>query len=105
MKVPDPYIQAALESVSAIDSYKPDEEQAFLSDAKTQEAVLMPLLDIGENIGRVRQDFPEFWELHADEDWRKAIGLRNVVAHDYASVDLNVIWRVITRDLAALSVH
>lgn len=90
MKVPNPYIQAALDSIGAINSYRPAEEQAFLADAMTQDAVLMRLLDIGENLGRVRQDFPTFWQAHAGDDWRKAIGLRNVVAHDYGSVDLNV---------------
>lgn len=103
MRAPDPYIQAALDSVSAIDSYRPDQEQAFLSDSKTQDAVLMRFLDVGENLSRVRQNFPEFWDTHASDDWQKAIGLRNVVAHDYGSVDLRVIWRVVTRDLPRLS--
>ena len=27
------------------------------------------------------------------------IGLRNIVIHEYFGVDLNIIWRIVTKDL------
>jgi uncharacterized protein with HEPN domain len=36
---------------------------------------------------------------HADIDWRRIIGLRNVVVHDYDEVDYGRHWRVIQEDL------
>ena len=63
----------------------------------------MRLQDIGENPGRIRRDFPNFWDTHAAEDRRQAVGLRNVISHDYGSIPLDLIWVVLNRDLGSLA--
>jgi len=54
---------------------------------------------IGEAAGRVdheqRQRFPQV-------PWRDIVGLRNRLAHGYDSINLDVVWRVITRELPPL---
>ena len=35
-------------------------------------------------------------------DRKKAIGMRNLVTHDYGQVDPAILWRTVTRDLPAL---
>ena len=35
--------------------------------------------------------------------WRAIAGFRNVVAHDYLDIDLEVVWSVVERDLPKLA--
>jgi uncharacterized protein with HEPN domain len=44
----------------------------------------------------------DFRTRHPDEVWVLAAGLRNVIVHEYFGVDLEVVWRVIERDLPGL---
>jgi uncharacterized protein with HEPN domain len=39
---------------------------------------------------------------HPDVEWRRIVGLRNVVVHDYDEVDYSRHWRVIQEDLPRL---
>ena len=39
---------------------------------------------------------------HPAEVWRLAAGLRNVIVHEYFGIDVEVVWKVIERDLPAL---
>ncbi len=34
--------------------------------------------------------------------WRKVIGLRNIISHEYANIDYEIIWTVIRKDLPPL---
>lgn len=99
MKEVKPYLRGVVSGIEAIASYRPGNEADFMSDPKTQDAVLMRLQDIGENLCKVRDNFPDFWEKHAADTWIKAIGLRNIISHGYAQVDLAVIWTLIAEDL------
>lgn len=85
--------------ISAIETYRPADKAMFMSDPKTQDAILMRLVDIGENLCKVRDNFPDFWNDNATDAWNKAIGLRNIISHGYAQVDLSVIWSLITGDI------
>lgn len=35
--------------------------------------------------------------------WRAIAGLRNVLAHDYLEIDLEVVWSVVEQDLPKLA--
>jgi uncharacterized protein with HEPN domain len=37
-----------------------------------------------------------------DIPWRSIIGARNILAHEYADVSLDLIWVLVTRDIPAL---
>ena len=34
--------------------------------------------------------------------WRKVIGLRNIISHEYANIDYDIIWNVINKHLTPL---
>ena len=34
--------------------------------------------------------------------WRKVIGLRNIISHEYANIDYDIIWTVIEKHLPPL---
>ena len=39
---------------------------------------------------------------HPEIPWRQMIGMRNVVVHDYADVDLGLVWKTVREDLPGL---
>jgi len=54
---------------------------------------------IGEAISRLSD---QFCVTHSQIEWRKIRGLRNIVIHDYAKIDVDIIWSVISTELPAL---
>jgi uncharacterized protein with HEPN domain len=57
------------------------------------------LQDIGEQLSRIRDKFPEFYQQHSSDEWHKLIGLRNIISHGYREVDFEIIWDIITHKL------
>jgi uncharacterized protein with HEPN domain len=72
---------------------KDTSEPAFAIDLQKQDAVVRRLEIIGEATVHLsestRQAIPEL-------PFRKMRGMRNIVAHDYANVDLKIVWEVAT---------
>jgi uncharacterized protein with HEPN domain len=83
------YIEGIRDHLVALRSYLPDTKAAFLADEKTQDAVLMRLLALGEEVAHLSDGFQK---QHAELDWYKIIGLRNRIAHGYFEVDPEIIW-------------
>jgi len=65
----------------------------FMANSEKQDAVIRRIEIIGEAAahlsGETRQAIPGLL-------FRKMRGMRNIVAHDYANVDLKVVWEVAT---------
>ena len=72
----------------------------FLSDRKTQDAVLRNLQTLAESATRLS---PPLREHYPDVDWRGIAGFRNVLAHDYLGTNLERVWTIVERDLPVLS--
>lgn len=83
-------------TLAAIRDNTPTTEDTFLNDANAQDATLMRLLDIGEQLSRIRDKFPDFYEQHHTDEWYKLIGLRNVISHGYREIDFEIIWDIVT---------
>ena len=75
------------------------DEEAFLADPKTRDAVLYELAILGEAVkrlsGELRQARPEI-------DWKSIAGLRDVVIHRYHRILAPQIWRIVIRDVPPL---
>lgn len=54
---------------------------------------------IGEAARRVST---KFQRAHAEIPWRKIIGMRHRIVHDYMRVDEDILWQVVTKDLPEL---
>ena len=76
--------------------------EAFLADLRTQRAVVMSLLILGEAATRIIAEHPDFIEDHPDIAWRGIRGMRNRIAHGYFDLDLGIVWRTIQTELPGL---
>src|SRR3989344_6604840 len=64
-----------------------------------QDAVVRELEIIGEAVRSLSQ---EFWKNHPEIAWYEIAGMRNRIAHDYADVDLVIVWDAVKEDLPPL---
>lgn len=71
----------------------------FMSDAKTQSAVLHQLLLLGEGVKRLS---PAFREAHDATPWRLMAGMRDNLIHEYDTVDIDQVYETVKRDLPEL---
>jgi uncharacterized protein with HEPN domain len=75
------------------------ERESFLTDLKTQAAVLHELLVLGEAVKRLSAGFRDE---HADVPWKSIAGMRDRLLHGYDDVDLELVWKTVDEDLPAL---
>jgi len=71
----------------------------FVSDEKTKRAVCMTLINIGELVKLLSE---EFGFLNPDIPWRAIAGLRDVTAHRYQTLRMEDIWTTVQDDLPIL---
>lgn len=71
----------------------------FLADDKTVDAVLRNFEILGEAASQVPA---EIQALAPEIEWRRIKDFRNVIAHFYIGVDLDLVWGVIENRLAPL---
>ncbi len=75
------------------------DKPAFMTDSKTQSAVLHQLLVIGEAVKRLSGDFRE---RRPEIPWKEIAGMRDKVIHVYNDVDLSEVWETVSTDVPAL---
>lgn len=68
-------------------------------DRKTSDAVLYNLVVIGEAAAQISDDTRV---LAPEIPWTKIVGLRNLVAHEYFRIDLDVIRAIVEEELDQL---
>lgn len=77
-------------------------EARFVEDERTQMAVSMAFVLIGEAAARIMAHHPDFPVDHPQIPWSKIKGMRNIVVHDYYDIELPVIWRTVRDELPSL---
>ena len=77
-------------------------KEDFLSDKRTQQAVIMNLIVIGEAATRVMDRFAEFSQQHSAVPWRSMRGMRNRITHGYFDINLDVVWDTVQTALPQL---
>lgn len=74
----------------------------FKNDEKTQDAVHMRLLVIGEAVTNIQQKCGELLERHPEIPWKAIRGMRNKIAHEYFSIMPERTWAAAKEDLPVL---
>lgn len=69
---------------------------SFETDVVFQNAVAMCLLQIGELSGHLSYDFKSS---HSQLPWRQIKALRNIIAHNYGSIDAETAWEIVENDI------
>ncbi len=71
----------------------------YRADVRTQYACDMCVIQIGELVGRLSEEFKSSL---ASVPWTQIRAMRNIYARDYESVNIRYVWTTLTRDVPAL---
>ncbi|MFH0975116.1 MAG: DUF86 domain-containing protein [Spirochaetota bacterium] len=94
------YIQDIKEAIDKIQIYITNIDfESFKKDSKTYDSIIHNFFVIGEAAGKIPE---EIHERYSEIDWRGMIGMRNIIAHGYFTIDPDIIWKTIQDDLPVL---
>ena len=100
MKNDKVYISHILEAIGKIETYKTGLDfDAFLKNEMAMDAIIRELEIIGEASNNISE---EFQKEHTDVPWRKIIGIRNTLIHEYFGVNKKIVWDAVEDDLPEL---
>jgi uncharacterized protein with HEPN domain len=94
------YLIHILECIEHIESYVKDiNKETFMNSTIVQDAVLRNLQVMAESTQRLSDNTKQ---AQPDIDWYRIAGFRNVLVHDYLGIDIETVWNIIEKDIAAL---
>jgi uncharacterized protein with HEPN domain len=99
MRSPQERLLDILEAIARIERYVALGKARFLEDELIQVWIVHHLERIGEAAARLGR---EFQEAHPQVPWREMVAMRNLLVHEYFSVDLEEVWETVVRDLPLL---
>ena len=86
------YIEDILEAIERIEEYTEGMMlEEFRINKMAVDAVVRNLEIIGEACRAISS---EIQEKHPEIEWRKIIGLRNTLIHQYFGIDIELIWNL-----------
>ncbi len=94
------YILDILESIEAIESYvKTYDYDSFIENRMVYAATIRELEIIGEAASKLSDGLKE---KYPNIDYRTVKDFRNVLAHEYFGVDMQIVWMVATQKIPQL---
>jgi len=101
-RLPD-YLGHIVEAISRIEGYLGDiSESDFKKNQLLIDAVSRNIEIVCEASNRIYKHHRAYRDAHPEVEWRGSYEMRNVVAHDYFKVDLDVVWDTIKNYLPAM---
>lgn len=96
MKERDIVLKQLLQAAQKVGDYLSGfDSEKFLTDSKTQSAVIMQLVVIGE----LAKALPEDVKKQVDLPWKLMAGFRDLAVHQYFELDLEQVWETATKDV------
>lgn len=99
-KDPQVYLNHILDSIKSVEEYtKGLTEEEFYGSPEKQDAIIRRIEIIGEAVRNLTE---EFRQQYSEVVWKKIVGTRDKLIHEYFDVDLELIWEVVQKDLPPL---
>ncbi len=95
------YVNQILDAIKKIHEYTFEGRDVFYETIIIQDAVMRNIEIIGEIAKRISDDFKE---KHDAVPWRKMAGIRDVLIHDYDSIDMSIVWNVVSIELPKIRI-
>lgn len=94
------YVSDILTAIEEVEEFtRGIDFQTFSKDKKTLNAVVRSL----EIMGEAAKQVPEAIRgRHPDIPWKRIAGMRDKLIHEYAGVDLEIIWGVVKEEIPPL---
>jgi len=97
------YLDHIVEAARRIRRFTEDmTELAFLDNELVQDGVIRNIEVIGEAARNIQRRFPQFAAEHPEVPWEDVYWMRNRLSHGYFSVDLELVWKTVERDIPEL---
>lgn len=100
-KSPVPYLRLILDALELVRRYQPPSLTEFTNNSMARDAMMMRLQEVGENLARIRSVDEHRFRAETPDSWKKLIGLRHVISHEYERLKIDVIWTIVTEELDA----
>ena len=101
-RLPD-YLAHILKAIDRIQRHTDGmDEAAFLGSDLVQDAVIRNLEVIGEAAKNIQTADPVFAQSHPEIPWQVMYAMRNRLTHGYDTVDVEMVWKTLQRDLPVL---
>ncbi|MDD3828826.1 MAG: DUF86 domain-containing protein [Anaerolineae bacterium] len=94
--------QDILEAIDRIERYTAKGREEFEENELIQNWVVHHIQIIGE---AARKLSDKVRSEHDDVQWAAIIAMRNILVHDYFTVDIDEVWSTVEKDLPTLKSH
>lgn len=99
-KDPSILLQHILESIALVEEYTSGvSKEEFLQKSELQDAVIRRIEVIGEAVKNIPEALKE---KQPNVPWKQIGGMRDFLVHEYFSVDYNLAWGVVQKDIPSL---
>lgn len=90
------------ETIKKILLYSKDYKSAedFYNSQRDFDAAMMNFIILGESVGKLSDHLTKS---NQHIKWQKIYGFRNIVAHPYFGINVDIVWQIIQEDLPELS--
>lgn len=94
------YLDDIIEAIKRIEKYTKDlAVEKFKKDDLIIDGVVRNLEIIGEAVKNIPANVKD---KYSEIEWKKIAGLRDILAHEYFGVDLEILWDIVENKLPAL---
>ncbi len=94
------YLRDIIEAVDAVKQFLEGiEKNDFIKNDLLRSAVLQKFGILGEASARLS---PELKSRYPQTSWKRIIGLRNIAAHAYFTIDFEIVWLTVANRLEPL---